>query len=242
MKNTFVMIGCGGIGYHMADSLVRLVRNIEDSELYLVDGKRVLNKNLARQFGEGDVGRPKAELLAEKLSASLLGPDDSLRIIPIPEFVEYDNFDEHPWITAERLTVFSGVDLNSSRVLLEDIAAQREEMTLLSAGNHIVDGQAVLFRKRDGKNIDPLPSEIDPEILDNDGAMPSEIPCDEAVVSAPQLALANSQAGIAMLSLWYSQVLNEPESGKEFNYVTFNVAEPHVSRFNRPALALATGE
>lgn len=239
MKNTIVLIGCGGTGYHMADNLVRLARSIEDTELYLIDGKRVLNKNLARQYGEDDVGKPKAELLANKLTQSLLGADDSLRITPITEFVEYSNFSEHPWIEAEQLTIFSAVDLNSSRILLEDIIEDRDEVTFLSAGNAFTDGQAVLFRKRNGEHLDPLPSEIDPEILDNEGVMPSDIPCDEAVISEPQLALANSQSGLSMLSLWYSQVLSTPEEGKEFNYVTFNVAEPHLSRFKREALATA---
>lgn len=237
--NTYVLVGCGGIGYHMADSLVRLLRTLEDTELVLVDGKRVLNKNLARQYGVSDVGSFKAELLAEKLTSSLIGPEDTLRITAVTSFIENDNLDTHLWAEADTLTVFSGVDNNASRIVLEDIMADRDEMTLISAGNHYVDGQAILCRKRSGKYLDPTPSELDPEILDNDGVMPSEIPCDEEVASAPQLALANSQAGLAMLSLWYSQVLNDPEEGKEFNYVTFNVSEPHLSRFKRPALSAA---
>src|SRR5438270_1019183 len=66
---TIVLVGCGGTGGFVAESLCRLLIGRE-AALYLVDPDRVETVNVARQsFDLGDVGRFKAEALADRLSA-----------------------------------------------------------------------------------------------------------------------------------------------------------------------------
>src|SRR3981081_3327534 len=66
---TIVLVGCGGTGGFVAESLCRLLIG-RNAALYLVDPDRVEAVNVARQaFDVGDVGRFKAEVLADRLSA-----------------------------------------------------------------------------------------------------------------------------------------------------------------------------
>lgn len=66
---TIVLVGCGGTGGSVAESLCQLLIGRQAS-LYLVDSDRVEAVNVARQaFDLPDVGRSKAEVLADRLSA-----------------------------------------------------------------------------------------------------------------------------------------------------------------------------
>jgi PRTRC genetic system ThiF family protein len=65
---TIVLVGCGGTGGFLAEAVCRLLLEVP-SELYLVDMDRVEPRNCARQaFDRADVGRFKAQVLAERLS------------------------------------------------------------------------------------------------------------------------------------------------------------------------------
>ena len=67
-----VMIGCGGTGGHIAPYLYRLLYSVfRPSTVILCDGDIVEKKNLVRQnFVACDLGRNKAEVLAERYSAA----------------------------------------------------------------------------------------------------------------------------------------------------------------------------
>lgn len=66
---TIVLVGCGGTGGFVAESLCRLLIG-RQAALYLVDPDRVEAVNVARQaFDLADVGRFKAEVLADRFSA-----------------------------------------------------------------------------------------------------------------------------------------------------------------------------
>ena len=67
-----VMIGCGGTGGHIAPHLYRLLYSVfRPSTVILCDGDLVEKKNLVRQnFVSCDLGRNKAEVLAERYSAA----------------------------------------------------------------------------------------------------------------------------------------------------------------------------
>lgn len=235
----YAIIGCGGIGYRLAEELLRYIIPEGNAELYLVDGKDVRAKNLERQFGLHEVGTNKAEALANLISNRLLNEDTTVRVIAVPHYFEDALISQHADWYVDGVTVFSGVDNKPSRVYIDDMMAALNDVVYISAGNAEVDGQADLFIQRNRRPIEPfhkLPSEIHPDLQEfDDGRMPSEIPCDEAVQSEPQLAFANMGAAWTALSLWYGQVLNEPASGRQFNEATFSIAVPHVS----PCLAAA---
>lgn len=230
---TTVIIGCGGIGYHLHEPLARMLAaaNSTDDQLIFVDGKTVTPKNIYRQHDPASVGRNKAQVLAE--SAKRFMPNHDVHAIPI--YISEDTADMHPWLKAKDLTVFSGVDNNRTRVMLEEMLGNRKQLLFISGGNDYASGQAVMWVRENYKNMTPLPSDIDPDILENLGRAPFEIPCDEVVESLPQSVLANRFAADAMLGLWWSRG-NARSRERKFNYVAFAGDVPHASPFNRPAL------
>jgi len=67
-RSTIVLVGCGGTGGFLAESICRLLIG-RSSRLFLVDPDRVEPHNVARQaFDRREVGRFKAEVLAERLA------------------------------------------------------------------------------------------------------------------------------------------------------------------------------
>src|SRR5436190_779427 len=68
LRATIVLIGCGGTGGFLAEAVCRLLIG-RPSRICLVDPDRVEPHNVARQvFDRRDVGRFKAEVLAERLA------------------------------------------------------------------------------------------------------------------------------------------------------------------------------
>ncbi len=67
-KWSVAVVGCGGTGGYVADSLCRLLPL--EAQLYLIDHDRVEERNLGRQnFLEKELGKFKSEALALRLSA-----------------------------------------------------------------------------------------------------------------------------------------------------------------------------
>lgn len=78
---TIVLVGCGGTGGFLAEAVCRLLMN-RRSRLFLVDMDRVEPHNVARQaFDRADVGRFKAEVLAERL-ARRFGREVGYSVLP----------------------------------------------------------------------------------------------------------------------------------------------------------------
>jgi PRTRC genetic system ThiF family protein len=78
---TFVLVGCGGTGGFLAEAVCRLLIG-RPAAVYLVDPDRVEAHNVARQaFDLGDVGRFKAEVLAERL-ARRFGREVGYSVLP----------------------------------------------------------------------------------------------------------------------------------------------------------------
>ena len=67
-RNSIALVGCGGTGGFAAESLCRLLQGTP-VKLRLIDGDRVEERNLGRQnFYPEDLGRFKAQALAERLA------------------------------------------------------------------------------------------------------------------------------------------------------------------------------
>lgn len=79
-----MVVGCGGTGGFVAEGICRLIRGTGHN-LRLVDRDRVEAKNLCRQnFYRADLGRFKAQVLAERLAASY-GVGVEYAICPLEE-------------------------------------------------------------------------------------------------------------------------------------------------------------
>ncbi len=78
---TIVLVGCGGTGGFLAEAVCRLLIG-RPAQLFLVDPDRVEPHNVARQaFDRGDVGRFKAQVLAERL-ARRFGREVGYSVLP----------------------------------------------------------------------------------------------------------------------------------------------------------------
>ena len=116
-----VMIGCGGTGGHIAPHLYRLLYAVfRPSTVILCDGDLVEKKNLVRQnFVSCDLGRNKAEVLAERYSAAF-----GLECRYVPRYIETE--DElwdllHPAHADALVILIGAVDNNRSRRMCNDV-------------------------------------------------------------------------------------------------------------------------
>ena len=80
-----VMIGAGGTGGHIAPHIYRLLHTLDrPCRFLIIDGDIVEEKNLVRQnFIAADLGRNKAQVLAERYSAAF-----GVECEYIPEYME----------------------------------------------------------------------------------------------------------------------------------------------------------
>lgn len=239
MKN-FLIIGAGGIGYHLAEPLVRFL-NFElgnNAKVYVVDGDTIEDRNLERQHTAGNTGRNKAEVLAENINARIR-PTNSVSYIPhfiSPTTINDAHFKE---VLQDGVTFFVCVDNNATRVLVENLVARLPNATMISGGNDFYKGQAQLYVRKNGKNETPTPSDVNPEILELEDTFPDEVGCDVAVVSEPQLIFANNSVACSMLNLWYSQCHTNP-TAERLNEICIDVqrasAMPYVRKSLKPVL------
>jgi molybdopterin/thiamine biosynthesis adenylyltransferase len=113
LNSAVAVIGCGGLGTHIADNLTRA----GVGRLRLVDRDRVELNNLQRQllFDEEDAaaGLPKAEAAARKLSTV----NSQVRVEPLVAEVGRDNVER---IVGDVDVVLDGCDNFDTRYLIND--------------------------------------------------------------------------------------------------------------------------
>lgn len=194
------VVGCGGIGYYLAEGIARLMaKRDEPSTMYLVDGDVIEEKNLERQFFRGVVGKHKAAALANLIGERFGG--DKLMVVPVTDYLNQGSLAYHrkTWLN-DGIIIMSCVDNNATRVFLEKHFVDFvSDGTLIDGGNDDVRGQAQIVVRIGGRNVTPLISETDPEILVDAGEpLPSIDHCLENSVSEPQTAQVNKAVALAM--------------------------------------------
>lgn len=154
----FVIVGCGGVGYCLAEPLIRGIANwpvFERKELVLIDGDIIEKKNITRVFSSDDIGKPKSVALAEKLTK--LYPN--VKITAVPWYLDYKKetievvkgalrIHESDVRSTYGLHVFGCVDNRPTRVLieryLEQILGYKGFWSYTDGGNSLTSGQAML--------------------------------------------------------------------------------------------------
>jgi PRTRC genetic system ThiF family protein len=202
---TIVLVGCGGTGGFLAEAICRLLIG-RAAQLYLVDPDRVEAHNVARQaFDRDDIGRFKAEVLAERL-ARRFGRELGYSALP------YDR-DVHARVFADRGSrlrlVVGCVDNAPARRAIAATLDQRfpsygygyvgPDAWWLDCGNGQNAGQVLLgsATRSDGLRgaflpeaglccALPAPSLQRPDLLDAPPAHRSEPDCAEAVAAGDQ--------------------------------------------------------
>ena len=145
------LIGCGGTGSHIAQSVARLAAHCRDTGgpeivLALVDGDTVEQQNVGRQlFGAADVGKNKAQVLAARLSAVF-----GLAISAFPHMLKQER------IAGQGYSVLVGaVDSAAGRrVIKNQLAYYNSPWNLwLDCGNHEASGQVVVGSAGDAQGM-----------------------------------------------------------------------------------------
>ena len=114
-EKTVLVAGCGGLGGYLIEMLLRL----GVGEIRAADGDRFEASNLNRQLfsAPGVLGRPKAEIAAERAAA--VNPD--VRFVAVPEFVTEANAAQ---LVRGCDAVLDALDNISSRRMLARACAQ----------------------------------------------------------------------------------------------------------------------
>jgi hypothetical protein len=164
VTDAFIIVGCGGIGYHLAEPLARYIAsdsilgallpiNGEGSvNLVFIDGDRIEDRNVARVFSSRSVGQPKALTIAEKIYQ--LFP--ALPVTVIADYItstkQFCLLIRSMFPNVQRLHIFGCVDNSASRLIIENSIAWFNEPidthyngpTLISyvdGGNSFDEGQ-----------------------------------------------------------------------------------------------------
>jgi len=221
LKDIYI-IGDGGIGSNLSITLIKLLafhchknQFQEIITLHIIDGDTVEHSNLIRQqFIPEDIGKKKVEITATYLQeiSQQLG-FTNINIIPHSFYLKKKTMD----IIQEDAIVFVGVDNYITRLQLEQHSTKLNNVIMFFGGNEYDDGDVNIIWKKDGENMFPLLSEKHPEIKKKD-KFPDEQSCEEALVHAPQLILANIIVANHMLMGFYEWITKESVSWHEIMF------------------------
>lgn len=219
-----VVLGAGGTGGYVIPHLYRLGYASEHpTRIIVCDGDVVEHKNLIRQnFVEQDIGRNKAQVLAERYAAAF-GIECEYR----PEFIETQ--EELRALVAsnfvpdtreqQRVILLGCVDNNKSRQLCHQVFQLRRDLIYIDAGNGEHTGQVVCGVRQNGRTLYKPVCSLYPDLLEDEDKFPSELSCAERAVSAPQSVTANLTAATAVVSFLYDLLI---VGDLKTRYVTFS--------------------
>lgn len=217
-----ILVGCGGTGSHLAQSLARLAVHAQAAgqqvELIFIDGDTVELKNVGRQlFSTADIGMNKAQALAARFSAVF-----GLPIIAWPDMADTDLLrhlcggEIGGWGNVYPLLI-GAVDSTSGRQALAGALAHQRRGLWLDAGNHEQAGQVCVgsaivpaevqqaFRLSGLCQALPAPSLQFPELLVSVPPRP-RADCAQAVIDNAQSLMVN-QAMAAIAAQYAYQIV-----------------------------------
>jgi len=208
-----IMLGAGGTGGHIAPHLYRLLYALDRPvRVIIADGDIVERKNLIRQnFIQADLGRNKAQVLAERYAAAFglaveyipAFIEDEERLLSLVESARMYNH-EHRRYEQELVILIGAVDNNRSRQLCHAVFKQSADLIYIDSGNGEYTGQVVCGIKRKGRIYYKPIGDVYPDVLEPTDKFPTQLSCAEASVSAPQSIVANIMAATVVVSYIYN--------------------------------------
>lgn len=206
------IIGAGGGGSWLVPAMAMLVGK---KHIIVVDGDTLEERNLDRQlFTEKDIGRNKAEALAERYGVESIGSWYSRSMC------RHTSFD---WI-------FGCVDNNQARCAILE-TCDEELCKAIIAGNEVTSAEAYYYDSAwRGTPLDPRV--YYPQLLQDDGEDPSSPCTGEAQKAKPQLVSANIMAISLAQWLYVFWAMQRPKLPKEVNESNF----PYLLRSNMTLL------
>jgi len=242
-----IMLGGGGTGGYAAPHIYRLLHTLERPIRFIIaDGDNVEPNNLVRQnFIEPDLGRKKAQVLAERYASAL-----GMEIEYIPEFIEdrkrlyelvYPYYTDYGYgeenLTCEEISILIGaVDNNRSRQMCHDVFQHSKDLIYIDSGNGEYTGQIVCGIRRKGRTYYKPVGTLYPDILEDTDKFPSELSCAEAAISAPQSITANIMASTAIVSYLYNILALGYVDVRSVTFSTKTVnLKPVITKRRKPA-------
>jgi len=215
------IIGLGGIGSVLSNTISRYMSS---KDIYpfitinLVDGDEYEHKNIIRQEFEGFGNKSLMKLL------ELNRKFKNINFNNFSVFVKEDNIDT---IIEENSLVFLCVDNHKTRKLVSDYAGSLKDITIISGGNELTDGNVQIYIRKGGENITPSLTDYHPEIDNPTDKRPDEMSCEELSLSAPQLYFTNFMVAAYMCAAVYNiEKGNNSVSNSEvyFDLITMNAS------------------
>lgn len=193
MKLNITVIGLGGVGSILIERLCRFLNYSRDydAELLLVDGDDYEVKNYERQefnqFGN------KADVKATEIMLKF--PE-----VPVDSFQAYINETNVAEVIREGDIVFICVDNHKTRNIISNYSMQLRDVTIISGGNELTDGNVQVYVRRGGIDLTPDLCAYHPEIANPEDQLPEEMSCEELSQAEPQLYFTN--LGVATIMCW----------------------------------------
>jgi hypothetical protein len=212
------VVGCGGVGSWLLPKLVKVVL---PTQVTIIDGDMLELKNLDRQlFGSSDIGKNKAEALAEKYPG----------VTPIPTYMTAGSLEPR-----RHDVLFGCADNDVARKNILGIADARRCAVIIGA-NEYTDAEAYYYRS-EWKGTARDPRVFYPNILTNREDDPTAVAAGctgEAAIATPQLVLANDLASSFMLHLFQYHHLSVSDTGGVYRD---EVGEDHHPTHHRASFA-----
>lgn len=211
-----IVLGAGGTGGYVIPHLYRLgYSSNRHIRVIVCDGDVVEEKNLIRQnFVEQDVGRNKAQVLAERYSAAFgiaceyrpnfIEKKEELMYLTTPDFTA-NSWRGIP--ETQRVILLGCVDNNKSRQLCHSVFYKQKDLVYIDSGNGEHTGQVVCGVRQNGRTTYKPVCSLHPDMLMEEDKFPSELSCAERSVSAPQSVTANLTAATMMVSFLYDLLM-----------------------------------
>jgi len=201
--NNIKIVGLGGIGSVLIESISRFLNYSIQSQdpiyITLIDGDVFESKNYERQIFHM-LGN-KAEVKTKELQMKF----DRVNFKAINSFVNSENISS---IISNGDILFLCVDNHKTRKCVSDFCKTLENVTLISGGNEITDGNVQVFIRREGKDLTSSLTDYHPEIENPTDKSPDEMSCEELSKSAPQLFFTNLTVATIMCWTFFNFVAN----------------------------------
>jgi molybdopterin/thiamine biosynthesis adenylyltransferase len=195
-----VIIGLGGVGSILVGALCRYnnYTNDKDCSMLLVDGDHYEPKNFERQ--EFTQMGNKAESKAFELEMKF----NKIKFDTYENYINESNISE---VMKENDIIFVCVDNHKSRMVVNNYCKQLKNVTLISGGNELTDGNAQIYVRRGGIDLTPDLCAYHPEIANPNDKLPDEMSCEELSQSEPQLYFTNLGVATSMCWAFYNAVV-----------------------------------
>jgi len=217
-----IIIGLGGIGSDLADKICRFL-NYKNGhyEVLMIDGDEYEEKNLERQsfLGFGKKSEAKFKELSKKYM--------NLNLNYSTNFINDDNIKN--FITDGDIVLLC-VDNHKTRKLVNDYVTKLNNISLISGGNELTDGNVQIYLRKEGKKLTPSLTDYHPEIEEADDKRPDEMSCEELHNVEPQLLFTNITASTIMCWSYYNVIQgNEVPSEMYFDILKMAV-DPKIRK------------